>query len=218
MPPILTFKQYQYIIENKNSCYGNDINIVSIYEKNSEYYITNLQKISLSNNAKSLIDECRKKYIPHNNSYVMIIPNENNLKISNGQFLKEFDSNILAGHGEVFRDFCMKYMIPIEKFSECGYNWGMELASCGFLSIQKEDNEMYLYIPSILSDNQSNWFDNNKDYLLNFEFLEAVVWLNENRCEEIFKYKDNGNIKTNKELVEEIYEQVAEIKNRSRCI
>lgn len=219
LPPVVTRQQYQYIIENKHSFYGYDISIISVYSKDNKYYTTDFQSHSSSkDNVQILMDECRKKYISNNNSYVMVIPNENDLVIDNGYFIKEFDSNILAGHGEIFKLFCMLNFVSVSIPDSGGYYWGKELAAKGFFSTQKEDSEFYLFIPSKLSDNQLNWFKENREYLLDFEFLEAGIWLDENNYKEIFKYEDNGNMKTNEELVAEIYETVELIKNRGRCI
>lgn len=137
LPQIITHKQYQYIMENKNSFFGNVVDIISICVKNNEYYTVNIQNI---NNFDFFMTECQKKYISYDNSYVMIIPNEKNIKIDNGYFIKTFDSNILAGHGEIFKLFCIRNFISISIPDSGGYYWGKKLASEGFLSMQKEDS------------------------------------------------------------------------------
>lgn len=183
IPPIVTKNQYRYLIENRFAFqnYGGKIHVISLIYENGSFYEDSMGKVIEeyeSTPFNLLYDRIRQKYIPSNDSYTLIIPNENDFKIENGLFLKEFDSNTLRGHGEIYKDFCRLYNLDISLDSTSGYLWGLELSNRGMLSVTRENDEIYLFIPEKISHNQLGWFVNRKDYLSDFNIIEADILIN----------------------------------------
>jgi len=211
IPPILTKNQYRFLLDNKSNIeeYGFNIHAVSLFFEDGKFYRDNLDEVIHEYENKQidiLFKAIRKKYIPSNNSYVLIIPNEEELKIENEKYFQEFDSNLLEGHGKIYQVFCLRNQIFVNVPNDGGYFWGKELLNKNIMSVIKEDNEIYIFIPNKLSNNQYNWFLNKNDYLSGFEQLEAGVYQN-GLYKEIYKYGENYE-KTQSELVNEIYQIV----------
>lgn len=208
IPPILTKNQYRFFIENKRNImdYGTNIHTISLLgEKNS---LTNSIAVYENSQIDVLYQELRNKYIPNNDSYVLIIPDEKELQIKNGLYQEEFDSNLLDGHGRIYQIFCMLNQIMLDIPHDGGYFWGKELADRNIMSVIKEDNEIYIFIPRKLSNNQYQWFQGKADYLMSFELLEAGVYKDDGEYKEVFQNNPTDIQKTNLDLVNEIYEYV----------
>lgn len=210
IPLVLTKNQYRFLKENKKNIqeYGTNIHVVSLSYENGNFYQDNLIHSDENNQIDILFQELRKKYIPNNDSYVLIIPDEQELPIKDGSYYQEFDSNILDGHGNIFQLFCMLNQIMINIPNDGGYFWGKELANRNIMSVQKEDNEIYIFIPRKLSKNQYQWFEGKEDYLMSFELLEAGVYKDDGSYQEIFQNEPTKTQKTKLDLINEIYEHV----------
>lgn len=208
IPPILTKNQYRFFVENKRNImeHGTNIHVISLSGENKN--LTNSITVYENNEIDTLYQELREKYIPNNDSYVLIIPDEKELQIKNGLYQEEFDSNLLDGHGRIYQIFCMLNQIMLDIPHDGGYFFGKELADRNIMSVIKEDNEIYIFIPRKLSNNQYQWFQGKEDYLMSFELLEAGVYKDDGEYKEVFQNNPTDIQKTNLDLVNEIYEYV----------
>lgn len=211
LPSIITEEQYRYLLERKIALYRDKktINVVSILPNNE---IKNIVFQYDDNQLEKVYQEISKNYIPNNDSFILIVPNENKLVIENGIYFKEFDTNI--GNAKMFQLFCMLYMIPIKVPEITGNPWAKELANNSFLVVKREKDEIYTFIPKDLSVNQYNWLINNKEFLSSFDQLEAAIYLNNGGYKEVFKDEEYGKRKIVLELIDEIYQEV-ELKKES---
>lgn len=149
-----------------------------------------------------------------NNSYVLAILGNNTSLIGDDVFYYEFNSKTLKGHGEIFRLFVLKYMIHLNVPADDGYFWGKELADKGVFSIIREDDEAYLFIPRELTEKQSDWLYENKNYLKSFPRLEAGAFLEDGTYKELFCPNPN-DFQAKEQLVDEIY-KVIDTKSSSK--
>lgn len=212
LPSVINEEQYRYLLERKIEFYNlkKDINLISKSPteiKNLKFNYTQIEE---------LYNEISKNYIPNKDSFILIVPNEKDLVIENGIYFEEFDTNI--GHAKMFQVFCMAHMIPIKCPDITGNPWAKELAKNGFLVAKKEKDEIYLFIPKELSINQNNWLDNNKNFLTNFNLLEAGIYMDNGSFKEIFKYYEYPKQKTVTELVTDIYEEIENKKIKKKVI
>lgn len=143
LPPTITRNQYRYLLENRSGFqnYNRRIHVLSLIYEDGTFYQDSIGEIvdEYENTPFDLLyEKIKEKYIPSNNSYALIIPNENSLKIENGLYLKEFDSNILEGHGKIYKEFCELYHINVSLTTVSGYFWGQSLSNMGMMSIIKE--------------------------------------------------------------------------------
>ena len=170
LPPTITEQQYRYLLERKNefSKYDQNIYAYSLCYNDGIFFesgINTLMKQPITNKVELLYQEVRKKYIPNTDSFILVVPNENDLVIENGIYFKEFDTNI--GHANMLQVFCMLNLIPFKSLGITGEDWARPLAKNGFLVVTREKENIYLFIPipSTLSLNQKNWLNNNKKML-----------------------------------------------------
>ena len=218
IPPVLTKQQYRFLIENKTQIknFNHRIHAFSIFEENGTFYHDGLDELLQeyeNDQVEVLYKALREKYIPVNNSSVIIIPNEEELSIEDGIYEKEFDSNLLNGHGDIYREFCKEYNL-LEANSSFGFEWGQKLAYLGIMSITNEDNEIYLYIPKKLSSTQYEWLVSNKDKLINSSLLEAVIYLEYDKKEYVYSEHLNPTEEEKIKLVERIFDYIEENKKR----
>lgn len=208
IPPVLTKNQYRFFVENKRNImdYGTNIHVIFLSSKNKT--LANSITVYENNQIDTLYQELREKYISNNDSYVLIIPDEKELRIENGLYQEEFDSNLLDGHGRIYQIFCMLNQIMINIPHDGGYFWGKELADKNIMSVIKEDNEIYIFIPRKLSKNQYKWFEGKEEYLMSFELLEAGVYTDDGEYKEVFQNSPTDTQKTNLDLINEIYKYV----------
>lgn len=219
IPPEITYKQYKFLNELKYSLESstNEIYAISIIKKEGVFYKNAFENKMIEYENKKinkLFKELKSKYTETKNSYVLIIPDEQELTIENGMFYQEFDSNLLDGHGKIFETFCMLNQVSLDfKSSHAGgYCWGEKLLYKNMLSVIKEDDDIYLFIPAKLSKNQLNWLENEKEYLRNFKILEADIVNNQNDIEQYYLEMDPDNIASMDQLLDRIYNVIEEKK------
>lgn len=215
LPPTITRNQYRYLLENRSGFqnYNRRIHVLSLIYEDGTFYQDSIGEIvdEYENTPFDLLyEKIKEKYIPSNNSYALIIPNENSLKIENGLYLKEFDSNILEGHGKIYKEFCELYHINVSLTTVSGYFWGQSLSNMGMMSIIKEDDEIYLFLPNKLSNNQFRWLLDKKDYLMNFSKIEADI-INGNKHQLIYLEDNSSKEKLIKDLYDIILMKAGEV-------
>lgn len=208
LPPIITEEQYRYLAERKNEFYKykGSIHAYSIYKENDMFYENELMIKNEKTKLEILYQEIDKKYIPNTDSFILVIPNEEELLIENGIYFQEFDTNI--GHAKMLQVFCMRYLLPIKSISIVGNDWGLKMSKQGILVATREKERIYFFIPENLSDNQKKWLINNKESLYSYEELEAVIWLDEYNYRIIYKDEDHPYRKEIPELIDEIYKEI----------
>lgn len=219
LPPIITEQQYRYLLERKNDFYKykNNIYAHSIYYEDGNFYENGLNNLMMEHKeikVEMLYNEIDKKYIPNKDSFILIIPDEEQLQIENGIYFKEFDTNI--GHANMLQVFCMLHFLPIKVPDITGNPWAKELARNGHFVAKREKDELYLSIPRSLSNNQRKWLLENKGFISSFGQLEAGIYLEDGKYREIFKDEEHPIRKTVLELTEEIYDEINNKKTKMK--
>ena len=104
---------------------------------------------------------------------VYIIPNENKLKIPNG----EFTMNIHMNHLEAIQNFCDRYQLGYH-FSSHQYQEAPCILALDGNFVIKTLEDMHtalFYLPSTISEQQLTWFFSHFDLLSTYKTIEASM-------------------------------------------
>lgn len=100
---------------------------------------------------------------------LIVIPNENELKLENQILKYKIENNNKEGHLGACKRFVREYNINISDLdSLTSYQLSLELSKLDNVSIHVENMIMIIYLPQILSDEQAKWFKNNRRLLSKF--------------------------------------------------
>ena len=74
------------------------------------------------------------------------------------------------GHLSGCITFCKEENIDIDGIEEMtSYQASIEIANLGYVNIHIENRNMLIYLPSVLTEEQSKWFKDNKSLLSRFQ-------------------------------------------------
>lgn len=158
LPQIITVQQIQYLLNSKDELLFNKkgFRVHSIhYDSENDKYM-NYDVLDLDTEIENKLNDQK---------HIIVIPNEEVLKVPNGIYSDSFLNNI--GHAQKFEKFNKLYNLGIMMDDyTIGHEVSLQLANFGHLSICIEGKNLICYIPNSISKFQKNWFIEN-EYFFN---------------------------------------------------
>lgn len=126
---------------------------------------------------------------------IVLLKEKNELGESAAKYIIDSKDNL--GHLDGCISFNEEYDVGIEDMDKMtSYQASNELAKLGYPNIHVENRNMLIYLPRFLSDEQNNWFMENKGILSKFK-LHILSIQFDNSVRDLSMYNVDGRLSCN---------------------